>query len=143
MMYCCKKCKVSKPILEFYKTTDRKSGHKSICKECIKADPVSDERKKYMKEYGAKHHLKSTYNLTTEQYNDLLIKQNHKCAICSVDEKEAPKGKLFVDHCHATNKVRELLCHNCNVSIGLLKESITTLTKAIAYLDKHKQGKNL
>jgi hypothetical protein len=33
--------------------------------------------------------------------------------------------------------------HNCNVSIGLLKESITTLSQAIAYLDKHKQGKTL
>jgi len=45
MMYVCKKCKVNKPITEYYKTTDRKSGHKTICKECIKADPLTDVKK--------------------------------------------------------------------------------------------------
>jgi hypothetical protein len=142
-MFKCKRCKIEQPITEYYKTTDRKSGRKTICKTCIKADPLTKEKKLYMKNYGVGYHLKTKYNLSLEQYNALLVKQNHKCAICSIDEKEAPKGKLFVDHCHATNKVRELLCHNCNVSIGLLKESITTLSQAIAYLDKHKQGKTL
>jgi hypothetical protein len=142
-MFKCKKCGENKPLTEYYKTTDRKSGHKSICKTCIKADPLTEEKKKYMRDYSVGYNLKTKYNLSVEQYNALLVKQNHKCAICSIDEKEAPKGKLVVDHCHATNKVRELLCHNCNVSIGLLKESITTLSQAIAYLDKHKQGKTL
>ena len=142
-MYKCKKCGENKPITDYYKTTDRKSGHKTICKVCINADPLTEERKKYMRNYNVGYNLKSKYNLSREQYNELLITQNHKCAICSVDEKEVPKGKLVVDHCHETNTVRELLCHNCNVSIGLLKESITTLSKAISYLDKHKQGKTL
>ena len=142
-MFKCKKCGENKPLTEYYKTTDRKAGHKSICKTCIKADPLTEEKKKYMRDYSVGYNLKTKYNLSVEQYNALLVKQNHKCAICSIDEKEAPKGKLFVDHCHATNKVRKLLCHNCNVSIGLLKESITTLSQAIAYLDKHKQGKTL
>jgi hypothetical protein len=130
-------------LTEYYKTTDRKAGHKSICKTCIKADPLTEEKKKYMRNYSVGYNLKTKYNLSREQYNELLIKQNHKCAICFIDEKQAPKEKLVVDHCHATNKVRELLCHNCNVSIGLLKESITTLSQAISYLDKHKQGKTL
>jgi len=138
-MFVCKKCGVNKPLSEYYKTTDRKSGHKSICKQCIKENPLTEQRKQNMREYGVGYHLKTKYNLSLIQYNEMLVKQNHKCAICGIDETEASKGKLVVDHCHTTNNIRELLCHHCNVSIGLLKESIQTLTKAIAYLDKHKE----
>lgn len=140
-MYTCKKCGVLKELSEFYKTTDRKSGHKTVCKECIKADPLSEKRKEYMRNYGKNYHLKTKYNLTQDEYNQLLVKQNHKCAICGIDEKEAFRKKLYVDHCHTSGKVRELLCHPCNAGLGLLKESIPTLANAIAYLDKHKQGK--
>lgn len=139
-MYTCKKCSVSKPISEYYKTSDRKSGRKTVCKDCIKANPLTQERKEYMKEYSQEYHLKRSYNMSKEEYNALLVTQNHKCAICGIDEKEAYRSKLYVDHCHKTNKVRELLCHNCNASLGLLKESILTLTKAIAYLDKHSEN---
>jgi hypothetical protein len=140
-MYTCKKCHTEKPLSEYYKTTDRKSGHKTICKECIKSDPLTEKKKQYMKEYSKKYSLKSKYNLTEEDYKELLIKQNHKCAICGTDQEEVLNKKLYVDHDHETGKVRELLCHNCNVSLGLLKESIQTLTRAIAYLDKHTTGR--
>ena len=137
----CKRCGIEKPLSEYYKTSDRKSGHKTICKDCIKADPLTEERKAKMRAYGKDYHLKTQYNMTREGYNKLLVAQNHKCAICGIDEKEAVKQKLYVDHCHTTGKVRELLCHSCNAGLGLLKESIPVLAKAIAYLDKHtKQG---
>lgn len=140
-MQTCKRCNINKPLSEYYKTTDRKSGRKTICKECIKKDPLTDKRKAVMREYGKQYHLKTKYNLTLEDYNAKLIEQHHKCAICGIDEKETPKGKLFVDHCHSTNKIRGLLCNNCNTGIGFLKDSITTLSKAITYLDKYKEMK--
>jgi hypothetical protein len=138
-MYTCKKCKVEKPLSEYYKTTDRKARHKTICKECIRSEPKTEAKKEYMREYSKKYFLKARYNLTQEDYTTLLVRQNHKCAICGTDQEELPNKKLYVDHDHETGKVRELLCHNCNVSLGLLKESIQTLTQAIAYLDKHKR----
>ena len=140
-MYICKKCHIEKPLSEYYKTTDRKSGHKTICKTCIKSEPTSEKKKQYMKAYSKKYSLKSKYNLTEEDYQELLIKQNHKCAICGIDQEELPNKKLYVDHDHETGQVRELLCHNCNVSLGLLKESVFTLTNAIAYINKHKAGR--
>lgn len=137
----CKRCGIEKPLSEYYKTSDRKSGHKTICKDCIKADPLTEERKAKMRAYGKDYHLKTQYNMTREDHNKLLVAQNHKCAICGIDEKEAVKQKLYVDHCHATGKVRELLCHSCNAGLGLFRDSIPVLAKAIAYLDKHtKQG---
>ena len=30
---------------------------------------------------------------------------------------------LCIDHCHNKGKVRGLLCHSCNLGIGLLKEN--------------------
>jgi hypothetical protein len=138
MMYSCKRCGVLKPMSDYYKTTDRKSGRKTICKECIKKDPLTDKRKEQMREYCKEYHLKTKYNLTKEDYNKKLIEQNHKCDICGVDEKDAARGKLLVDHCHTTGVIRGLLCNNCNTGIGFLKDSIPTLSKAITYLDKHK-----
>lgn len=144
MTYTCKRCGITKELTEYYKTTDRKCKHKTICKDCIKADPLTEDRKEKMREYGKDYHIKKQYNMTREEHNSLLVSQNHKCAICGVDEKEAAKQKLYVDHCHVSGQVRELLCHGCNASLGLMKESIQTLTKAIAYLDKHnKNGKIL
>lgn len=137
MTYTCKRCGITKELTEYYKTTDRKCKHKTICKDCIKADPITEDRKEKMRAYGKDYHLKISYNMTRKEHTALLVFQNHKCAICGIDEKEATKQKLYVDHCHATGKIRALLCHGCNASLGLMKESIQTFTKAIAYLDKY------
>jgi hypothetical protein len=137
-MYTCKKCSVEKPLSEYYKTTDRKSGYKTICKECIKKDPLTENRKHKMRVYGRAYHLNKKYNLTEEDYAYKLIEQNHKCFICGMDEEEIPKKRLFVDHCHETGKIRKLLCHHCNAGLGHFKDSIQNLTKAISYLDSFK-----
>lgn len=43
--------------------------------------------------------------------------------------------KFHIDHCHKTNKFRGLLCSNCNSGLGLFKDNIERLQKAIEYLD--------
>lgn len=71
------------------------------------------------------------YGLTREQYNAILHKQGGVCAIC----KKPPKDRaLAVDHCHATNKVRGLLCGSCNNGLGRFKDSVELLNVAITYL---------
>ena len=42
---------------------------------------------------------------------------------------------LVVDHCHDTNRVRGLLCTNCNVAIGHMKDDVERLRAAISYLE--------
>src|SRR5438105_5769745 len=56
-------------------------------------------------------HLQRTYNMTIEQYDELLEKQGGVCAICQTPPK---KNRLSVDHDHATDRVRGLLCPTCN-----------------------------
>lgn len=79
--------------------------------------------------------FKTRYGITLLEYNLLLEAQNGVCAICGTD-KPGRKGSnyLSVDHCHASGKVRGLLCYKCNVGLGAFKDDPASLTKAIEYL---------
>ena len=74
--------------------------------------------------------------ITLKQYNTLADGQGFACLICrSVVEDETGKAKtLHVDHCHKTNKVRGLLCNDCNVGLGCFHDSLGRLRAAIQYL---------
>lgn len=83
--------------------------------------------------------LKRNYNITLEEYNELLKKQNNCCSICKnketeVNERSGKSKDLSVDHCHKTKKVRGLLCKSCNKALGLFKDSIDILQSSIDYL---------
>lgn len=69
------------------------------------------------------------YGLTLKDWKELSIQQRNRCKIC------ARKVKLHVDHNHKTNKVRGLLCANCNQALGLFFESRKSLYRAISYLE--------
>ena len=79
-----------------------------------------------MREYS----LKRKFNLSLEEYQVLLERQNGVCGIC----KNKCTRELAVDHCHITGRVRGLLCNNCNRGIGHLRDSIDVLSAAITYL---------
>lgn len=78
------------------------------------------------------------YSITQEDYEKLLISQDYTCAICSTKHEENRNG-LFIDHNHETGKIRQLLCLNCNTLLGHASDDIEILTKAIIYLNKHRE----
>lgn len=82
----------------------------------------------------ATHFKRHGYNLTVEEYRDMLIKQGNLCKIC-----RSPPGKrsLHIDHCHTTGKVRGLLCCNCNVMIAQSKDDPLRLILGAEYLTTH------
>ena len=82
-----------------------------------------------------KYTLKKKHGITIEQYDEMIMKQEHRCAICGIHQSEL--GKSFdVDHNHTTGKIRGILCNACNQAIGLLDDSVGLLSKAIDYLQK-------
>jgi hypothetical protein len=88
-----------------------------------KDDEKKRTRKATLKERG----------ITLEQYDEMFLKQEGKCAICGTHQSKL-KLTLAVDHNHITNKVRGLLCNTCNRGIGYLHDDIELLQKSIDYL---------
>lgn len=89
------------------------------------------------------YHTLRTYGVHPKEYNEKLKIQNYVCAICEQPEttihpltKEVKK--LSQDHCHATGKMRGLLCTRCNHFLGRVNESIELLEKMKQYLIKYK-----
>ncbi len=75
------------------------------------------------------------YGVTPERMAEMLTEQDGRCAICRTDSPGG-KGDWHVDHCHATNRVRGLLCHRCNLGLGMFRDSAEFLTAAIDYLGR-------
>lgn len=132
---------------------ERKRYAKGLCKSCynnkhhdrnkarrIKRDSIKRKRKEdpaRFKKIKNRAILKK-YGLTEERYNKILQDQNFVCAICK--KENSRKGhRLSVDHDHVTGKVRELLCHNCNLLLGIVQDSIRYLQALIEYLAKHRE----
>ena len=123
----CKKCKKLKSLDSFVNRYTRyKDGKDTWCKDCKRNST------RIMK-----------YGINNEDYINLLIKQEYKCVICKIHEDDLLKNNnkiyfpLCIDHSHKTNKVRGLLCHKCNRSIGLLNDDSSILYNAFKYLKEH------
>lgn len=82
-------------------------------------------------------HLKRHYKMSLEDYNEMLLNQENRCAICGT-HKDNLKRILQVDHDHETGKIRALLCNSCNGGLGLFKDSPVLLRLAEQYINKHK-----
>ena len=80
-----------------------------------------------------KYDLKSKYGITHEDYARMLEDQNGLCGICARTEILSHKT-LAVDHDHKTGRVRGLLCHMCNRSLGQFGDDLVGLMRVIAYL---------
>ena len=74
------------------------------------------------------------YGMSSEQYEELLKKQNGLCAICA--EPPGPRG-FHIDHDHVSNIVRGMLCQSCNLLLGHAKDSVKRLSSAISYLEEN------
>jgi hypothetical protein len=128
----CKKCVTDLPLDNYYFNKNGKYKRQNVCKKCMNI---------YDYETDKNHKLKKAYGITLDEYNKLLLKQKNKCLICEIDNngKYRNKARAFaVDHCHNTNKIRGLLCSDCNIAIGLLKDNTKHLQSAINYLNKLK-----
>ena len=85
-------------------------------------------------------YLLRNYSISYEEYLCLLEGQDHKCAICGAEESDRKNRELVVDHCHASGKVRGMLCQKCNLMLGNANDLISTLEQAVIYLRDKGEG---
>lgn len=117
-----------------------RAGKTSSC-GCLKAEvarqqlaiyrPVSPYTPQQAKDRKESKRLQRTLGISLEDKNRMFEEQGGKCAICG---NEQPQKSLAADHDHKTGKMRRLLCHRCNVGIGLFEDDISLLEKAMRYL---------
>lgn len=160
-MKTCTKCKQIKDFSQFYKDKRATDKCTSDCKKChlistsrwkrLNLDRANlasrnhykaniEKKRKYNKEYRIKNPdkyrntwYKYEYGISLDDYNIIFNLQKGLCNICNKHQNEF-KRKLAVDHCHTTGKIRGLLCKDCNTAIGLLKDNIQIIKKAIEHL---------
>lgn len=77
---------------------------------------------KYRKKAAHARHIKEEHGMDRADYEYLLRLQRGRCAICRRTPREVKMVHLAVDHCHATNRTRGLLCSGCNLTLGVIRE---------------------
>lgn len=141
----CTKCGELKNETQFRPRPKLKRGYNSWCRECEnletrkkykpKPKKVVIKDNEYTKLNNLKRMLKHRYNLEYSDYLLMYEQQNKCCAICNEPKELGGHKGLQVDHSHETNEVRGLLCRNCNVAIGYLKENKEIILNIINYLN--------
>lgn len=88
------------------------------------------------------------YGITGDQYDSMFSRQGGLCAICGRPQRIERRGRIFplaIDHDHVSGKVRGLLCHHCNIIIGMAEDNEDILRSAIRYLRRYRniEGPNI
>ena len=101
-------------------------------KEYYRKRQATPERK----EYDRIRSYERRYGITREQFLQMAAAQQGRCALCGVDEKQhlSRWGTLCVDHDHATQRVRMLLCAQCNKGLGSFNDDPVLMEKAADYV---------
>lgn len=136
----CKHCKIEKNIELFHHAKIKRKNDSVIkvrprCKSCEHELRMKNRRANPIATAAAcrKSKLKRLFGITPEKYDEINEIQNNVCAICS---RESPDGRrLHIDHCHKTNVIRGLLCHDCNRGIGMFRDDPKLLQKAAEYVE--------
>ena len=153
-MKTCSKCNTDLPVDKFpLKGRQCKSCRNEYSREYFKNNPEAVKRRyESVRKWNENNpeayalrqrrgHLKIFWNITVEQYDEMLKKQNSVCAICKKPELStrgrAKSQSLAVDHCHETGKIRELLCMDCNQTLGRFNDDPSWFIAASEYLIKH------
>lgn len=128
-VFCCRKRRS-----EYFKNPTKKDGINKRRRRNYHTDGGA------RRERNRRNSLKQLYGLTIEKYDQMRTEQNFRCGICKVHESVAPKGKLYIDHCHKTKKIRGLLCAKCNSAIGFFHHDPERIQRAITFLELEKAG---
>ncbi|MFI6356976.1 endonuclease VII domain-containing protein [Streptomyces sp. NPDC050743] len=115
-------CSVCGPI-DVRRRTDKKQKYatESVLWRCRGAERA----RVWARQYGA----------DADTIRAMWESQGRRCAIC----RAAIAERFNVDHCHASSKIRGLLCLQCNTGLGLFADTPERLRAAADYLDRSRE----
>jgi hypothetical protein len=122
-------------ICDLQKTARTKDPEKFRARERVSHIKKSADPERTAKQRDRRY--RRTFGLTATQVDTMIAAQAGCCAIC----KEAfdKRTKLpHVDHCHATGRIRGMLCMQCNLVSGHLEKAAAEgrLSPMFAYLQR-------
>lgn len=138
---CMGACGQTLPWEAFGPRAKGKNGRNSVCRKC-KAAEKRDHRQANPEKVRAadrdwerrtRRHVRRTYGITAEQYDQMMEDQKGLCGACGKE----PSKRLVVDHCHIQGHVRKLVCDSCNVCMGLAGDDPATLRMLAEYIERH------
>ena len=74
-------------------------------------------------------HLRRRYRVDGAQVAWMILQQGGVSALCHTGKPE------HVDHDHRTDRVRGILCFNCNRGLGKFGDDVELMDRAIEYLE--------
>jgi len=83
-----------------------------------------------------KYNIKGNFKITIDQFKEMFLNQNGRCGICNIPFESKVPDNPAIDHCHASGKIRGLLCSKCNSALGMLNDDPEIIKNAIKWLTK-------
>jgi hypothetical protein len=148
----CVACQRSLDISNYYLCTTTKDKLRPDCKDCVKDRSAKRQRvhRKMITETNKQREAESPrryqayrfkwlckqVGITPEIYFEIEAQQRGACRICGriPSGKTQSDSRLNMDHDHKTGKFRGLICHKCNVVLGLVGEDTNILRAMEQYL---------
>jgi hypothetical protein len=150
----CSRCGETKPADDFYWKNQARGYRQSCCKSCNKMASTRWRKANLARVHAAEKALRDGRNRDKQirlrlrrSARDLgfdpdVIEAHYEshnglCDCCGRPPSEAvqPKNRLSIDHNHVTGKFRGLLCHDCNLGIGMFGDSAKRLLAAAEYVE--------
>lgn len=139
----CLRCGGLMHLSDFPTDKSKLDGKSIYCSNCIsKINKLRRSKPEYKVKRRKNSHkyiranrewrLKNKYGMTLSQFDSMFELQGRVCALCKSDKSD--NKNFVVDHCHKTGRVRGILCSYCNRALGMLRDDVTILKKAIEYI---------
>ena len=112
-------------------------------------EKMNEAQRRYDQRNRVQHEesrLQSQYGISSDQYMEMVIEQDGRCAICGTHQSCMDRV-LAIDHNHRCCPegsscgycIRGLLCNKCNSALGLINDSIEIIDKMRDYIIRYEK----